>query len=244
MGRLQLRGPRCRPTVRGRRNPSTRAGRADQAETSWGHEVVHEVEGARWRREPDRVRRGDVVRGTCRSERWNERRKVRIRLDAPRWSRSRSIGATSTPRRTLSRAGATIANSAGSTRRRSSNKLGKNKPAPSLGMRNSRSSAVAARSRGRCPSLVDLQAKPFSRSRRAATLLYAPTRTTTRQRSCSGGIPCYARVCGGCGCGDPWMACKGSGVQIPSAPPGTTHHQATCSELSVSRLSADHGVWL
>ena len=57
------------------------------------------------------------------------------------------------------------------------------------------------------------------RSSYAATLLYEPTRATTRQRSCSGAMPCYARFRGGrCG-GDPSMACKGSGVQIPSAPP-------------------------
>jgi hypothetical protein len=59
----------------------------------------------------------------------------------------------------------------------------------------------------------------ISRSRRAATLLYEATRTTTRQRHCSAAMPCYTRVrAGRCG-GDPSMACKGSGVQIPSAPP-------------------------
>jgi len=57
-----------------------------------------------------------------------------------------------------------------------------------------------------------------SRSRRAATLLYEPARTTTRQSSCSGATPCYARPRGGRRGGDPSMACKGSGVQIPSAP--------------------------
>ena len=36
------------------------------------------------------------------------------------------------------------------------------------------------------------------------------------------------------------MACKGSGVQIPSAPPGTTHRQGSHSGPSVSRSSADH----
>ena len=36
------------------------------------------------------------------------------------------------------------------------------------------------------------------------------------------------------------MACKGSGVQIPCAPPGTTHRQHSHSGPSVSRLSADH----
>ena len=60
------------------------------------------------------------------------------------------------------------------------------------------------------------------RSRRAATLLYEPTRNTTRRPSCSGAMPCYARVRGGRRGGDPWMACKGSGVQIPSAPPHFT----------------------
>ena len=44
-----------------------------------------------------------------------------------------------------------------------------------------------------------------------------------------------------CG-GDPSMACKGSGVQIPSAPPGTTHRQHSRSGSSVSKLSADHWV--
>jgi len=39
--------------------------------------------------------------------------------------------------------------------------------------------------------------RAISRSRRAATLLYEPTRTTTRQPSCSGAMPCYARVRGG-----------------------------------------------
>ena len=57
------------------------------------------------------------------------------------------------------------------------------------------------------------------RSRRAATRPYEPTRTTTRQPYCSAAMACYARVRGGHRGGDPWMACKGSGVQIPSAPP-------------------------
>jgi hypothetical protein len=49
------------------------------------------------------------------------------------------------------------------------------------------------------------------------------TRATTRRPDCSVATACCARLCGGrCG-GDPSMACKGSGVQIPSAPPGTTH---------------------
>jgi hypothetical protein len=62
-------------------------------------------------------------------------------------------------------------------------------------------------------------AQAASRSSRAATLLYEATRSTTRQPSCSSAMPCYARVHEGrCG-GDPSMACKGSGVQIPSAPP-------------------------
>jgi hypothetical protein len=38
--------------------------------------------------------------------------------------------------------------------------------------------------------------------------------------------------------GDPSMACKRSGVQIPSAPPGTTHRQDPCSGPSVSKVSA------
>ena len=60
---------------------------------------------------------------------------------------------------------------------------------------------------GRGPSL--------SRSRRAATLLYEATRTTTHRLSCSGAMPCYARVCGGCCGGDPSMACKGQGFKSP-----------------------------
>jgi hypothetical protein len=58
-----------------------------------------------------------------------------------------------------------------------------------------------------------------SRSSRAATPLYEATRTTTRQPSRSGAMPCYAGLCGGRRGGDPSMACKGSGVQIRSAPP-------------------------
>jgi hypothetical protein len=54
-----------------------------------------------------------------------------------------------------------------------------------------------------------------SRSSRAATLLYEPARTTTRQPSGSGAMACYARVRSG-RCGrDPSMACRGSGVQSP-----------------------------
>jgi hypothetical protein len=52
--------------------------------------------------------------------------------------------------------------------------------------------------------------KVISRSRRAATLLYEPARTTTRQPSCSGAVPSYARVRGELCGGDPSMACKGS----------------------------------
>jgi hypothetical protein len=39
------------------------------------------------------------------------------------------------------------------------------------------------------------------------------------------------------------MACKRSGVQIPSASPGTTHRQDARSGSSVSRLSANHATW-
>jgi hypothetical protein len=66
---------------------------------------------------------------------------------------------------------------------------------------------------------VDVAAQATARSNRAATLLYEATRTTTRQPFRSGAMPCYARVRGGCRGGDPSMACKGSGVHIPSAPP-------------------------
>ena len=57
------------------------------------------------------------------------------------------------------------------------------------------------------------------RSRHAATLLYQTVRATTCQPSRFGARPCYARVRGGAVGGDLSMACKGSGVQIPSAPP-------------------------
>jgi hypothetical protein len=63
---------------------------------------------------------------------------------------------------------------------------------------------------GQASALHDKVAKILPRSRRAATLLYEATRATTRQPSCAGGMPCYARVCGGGHGGDPWMACKGS----------------------------------
>jgi hypothetical protein len=76
------------------------------------------------------------------------------------------------------------------------------------------------RTRGR--DAAQTRARAISRSSRAATLLYEPARTTTRQPSCFEAMSCYARVRGGRRGGDPWMACKGSGVQIPSAPPGTT----------------------
>jgi hypothetical protein len=52
-----------------------------------------------------------------------------------------------------------------------------------------------------------------------------------------------AAIIGGDGAAGPYMACKGSGVQIPSAPPGTTHRQHSRSGPSVSRLSADHAMW-
>jgi hypothetical protein len=75
----------------------------------------------------------------------------------------------------------------------------------------------------------------ISRSRRAATLLYEATRTTTCQPSGSGAMPCYARVRGGrCG-GDPSMACKAQGLKSPQL------HQAQCIGRSpaLGRLSAD-----
>jgi hypothetical protein len=58
-----------------------------------------------------------------------------------------------------------------------------------------------------------------SRSRYAAIMPYEATRTTTRQPYCSGAMACYAGFRGERGGGDPSMACKRSGVQIPSAPP-------------------------
>jgi hypothetical protein len=39
------------------------------------------------------------------------------------------------------------------------------------------------------------------------------------------------------------MACKGSGVQIPSAPPGTTHHPHLFSASSASNLPANDAAW-
>ena len=39
------------------------------------------------------------------------------------------------------------------------------------------------------------------------------------------------------------MACKGSGVQIPSAPPGTTHLPLTLAASSASNLPANDAEW-
>src|SRR5512133_2868599 len=56
-------------------------------------------------------------------------------------------------------------------------------------------------------------------------------------------MPCYARVRGGhCGA-DPSMACKGSGVQIPLAPPGTTHLLLTLAASFASNLPANDAGW-
>src|SRR5215212_10635704 len=85
---------------------------------------------------------------------------------------------------------------------------------------------------------VDAPLGRTSHSRRAATLLYEASRTTTHQPSCSGAMSCYTRVRGDRRGGDPSMACKGSGVQIPSAPPGTTHRQVTRLGSIVSRSLA------
>src|SRR4029453_3376180 len=74
-----------------------------------------------------------------------------------------------------------------------------------------------ARLDGRCEGCL--------RSRCAATLLHATSRAITCRPSWRVETCCYARVRGGCRGGDPSMACKGSGVQIPSAPPGTMHRQ-------------------
>jgi hypothetical protein len=41
------------------------------------------------------------------------------------------------------------------------------------------------------------------------------------------------------GAAGPYMACKGSGVQIPSAPPGTTHLPLTLAASSASNLPAN-----
>jgi len=53
-------------------------------------------------------------------------------------------------------------------------------------------------------------ARATARSRCAATLLYEPSRTTTRQPCCSAAMPCYAGLHGGRRGGDPSMACKES----------------------------------
>jgi hypothetical protein len=39
------------------------------------------------------------------------------------------------------------------------------------------------------------------------------------------------------------MACKGSGVQIPSAPPGTTHLPPTLAASFASNLPANDAQW-
>src|SRR5215217_6336132 len=44
-------------------------------------------------------------------------------------------------------------------------------------------------------------------------------------------------------CRGPYMACKGSGVQIPSAPPGTTHLPLTLAASSASNLPANDAEW-
>src|SRR5215207_7388540 len=41
----------------------------------------------------------------------------------------------------------------------------------------------------------------------------------------------------------PYMACKGSGVQIPSAPPGTTHLPLTLAASSASNPPANDAQW-
>ena len=103
-------------------------------------------------------------------------------------------------------------------------------------------SAFQVRTWNRWYALMGARLKTAPRSRCAATLLYEPSRTTTHLPYCSGAMPCYARVRDGrCG-GDPSMACKGSGVQIPSAPPGTAHRQHSRAGPFVSRLSADHAM--
>jgi hypothetical protein len=68
-----------------------------------------------------------------------------------------------------------------------------------------------ARLDGRCEGCL--------RSRCAATLLHETSRAITCRPSWRVETCWYARVRGGRRGGDPSMACKGSGVQIPSAPP-------------------------
>jgi hypothetical protein len=52
-------------------------------------------------------------------------------------------------------------------------------------------------------------------------------------------MACYARVRGGCHGGDPSMACKGSGVQIPSAPPQVRGSLRLASRPIRRRRAAD-----
>jgi hypothetical protein len=69
--------------------------------------------------------------------------------------------------------------------------------------------------------LLEGPATGFAQQARSNSALRSYT-SHHAHRPCFGAMPRYARVRGGRHGGDPWMACKGSGVQIPSAPPGTT----------------------
>jgi hypothetical protein len=57
----------------------------------------------------------------------------------------------------------------------------------------------------------------------------SPHEPPRSQRHCAAVMACDTGSCGGCCATGSWMACKRSGVQIPSAPPHTTHRQGSRS---------------
>jgi hypothetical protein len=67
---------------------------------------------------------------------------------------------------------------------------------------------------------------------RAATLLYEPTRTTTRQPFHEAAMACCARFRGGRSGGDPSMACKKSEVHPCGAPRGASNLPATMPRIA------------
>jgi hypothetical protein len=85
---------------------------------------------------------------------------------------------------------------------------------------------------GRGPSL--------SRSRRAATLIYEATRTTTHRLYCPGAMACYVRVCGGAVVGIPRWHARGQGFKSPqlhqaqrhSSTPAQGHLPEICQSLT------------
>jgi hypothetical protein len=80
-------------------------------------------------------------------------------------------------------------------------------------------------------------------SREAATYPDEPSRAITNRPCCAAAMACDARLRGGRCAGDSSMACKGSGVQIPSAPPGTTHRQDSRSGPLARDLPESHCWW-